>query len=171
MFWTLFGTLAAGFMGAGFVLILRIVFKRNLPGWAMPISAGLFMLAATISSEYQWFDNTVASLPEGAEVVATREHSAFWQPWTYVAPYVTSFVVVDRATIETNEAEPDLRLVTAYVFTRWRQTADLRLVVDCAENLRADMTEGAELDENGRPIDVTWRDVAADDPLLLATCR
>ena len=158
-------------MGAGFVLILRIIFKRKMPGWAMPVSAGLFMLAATISSEYVWFENTLATLPEGTEVVATRERSAFWQPWTYVVPYVTSFVVIDRATIQTNEAEPDLRLVTAYVFTRWRATADLRLVIDCATPARADMTEGAELDENGRPIDVTWHEVAEDDPLLQASCR
>lgn len=170
MFITLIGTIAAGFMGAGFVLILRFLLKERVPKWAIPIAAGAFMLAATISSEYGWFPNASASLPEGVEVVATREAQAFWRPWTYVTPFVDSFMAMDRETVLINPENGDQRLVDLYLFTRWRATTQLQLAVDCAAGARAEPGEAVDLDDNGWPAGVIWRQVAEDDALLTAAC-
>ncbi len=172
---TLIGTIAAGFLGAGCVLLLRFVLRRfgaeeRLPRWATPVAAGAFMLAATISSEYGWFANTRAGLPEGVEVVATREHSAPWQPWTYLRPYVNSFIAMDQNSIRSNADEESLKIVDLYMFTRWQAAQQMQMAVDCAAGRRADPAEGIEMDADGRPTGVAWRDVTADDPLFGAAC-
>ena len=170
MFITLIATLAAGFLGAGCVMLLRFVFKDRVPRWATPVAAGSFMLAATISSEYAWFPQASANLPEGVEVVVTRERQAAWQPWTYLRPYVSSFVALDGESIRTNEADEGLRIVDLYIFTRWQSTQQLQVAVDCTQGLRADPADGIEMDGDGRPTGVTWRNVEEGDPLFGAAC-
>ena len=172
---TLVGTIAAGFLGAGSMLLLRFVLRRfgqehRMPGWGTPVAAGAFMLAATISSEYGWFANTRANLPDGVAVVVTREHSAPWQPWTYLRPYVNSFIAIDHGSVRTNADLAALRIVDLYIFTRWQAAQQMQIAVDCASSRRADPAEGIEMDGDGRPVGVTWRDVSADDPLYSAAC-
>ncbi|MEM1272760.1 MAG: hypothetical protein AAGF88_03030 [Pseudomonadota bacterium] len=170
MFITLVGTIAAGFLGGGCVLLLRFVFKDRVPKWALPITAGAFMLAATISSEYGWFRNTAANLPGGVEVVATHERQAPWQPWTYAAPYVNSFIAFDRGSVRTNADTPSLKIADLFIYTRWQPPRQVQLAVDCDAGLRADPAEGVEMDDDGRPVGVTWREVPQDDALMRAAC-
>lgn len=162
----------AGFMGAGCVLLAKVALKKvvTIPRSAVPIGAGLFMIAATVSSEYGWFPNAARSLPQGFEVVATVDFQEWWKPWTQVRPYVNSFLAMDVATMRQNETNPDLRIVDLYVHTRWQPIRSLQLAVDCGEGTRADPAEGISMDETGRPTGVTWRTVPADDPLLSAAC-
>lgn len=175
MFVTLIATVAAGFLGAGCVLLLRFVMRRfgvedRLPRWATPVAAGGFMLAATISSEYAWFSNSEANLPDGVEVIATREHQAAWQPWTYLRPFVSSFVALDVESVRTNATDEGLKIVDLYVFTRWRPTQQLQVAVDCGQSLVADPADGVQMDGEGRPAGVVWREVTSDDPILSSTC-
>jgi len=170
MFITLIATIAAGFLGAGCVMLLRFVIKDRVPRWATPIAAGSFMLAATISSEYAWYGNAVSGLPDGFEIVDTRERQAAWQPWTYLRPYTVSFVALDGESTRINSGDADLKIVDLYIFTRWQSTRQLQMAVDCGLGRRADPAEGIEMDSEGRPEGVTWRDVGAEDPLFGAAC-
>lgn len=176
MFITLIAALAAGFLGAGFVMLLRFVMRRfgvehRLPGWATPVAAGGFMLAATISSEYVWFQQSSAQLPDGLEVVATRERQAPWQPWTYVKPYVGSYVAFDGDSVRANSDDPDLLVADVFLFARWQGTRQLQVAFDCGTGRRADPAEGVAMDAEGRPTGVAWREVPGDDPLYAAACN
>ena len=72
----------------------------RLPRWLAPVAAGLGMIAATITSEYGWFTRTSQTLPEGMTIAQTVEKRAFYQPWTYVTPYIDRFVAVDVGTMQ-----------------------------------------------------------------------
>lgn len=170
MLFTLIAVAAAGIVGGVMMALLRWRFGPRIPGWAVPVTAGALMLAATVSSEYGWFGNTRSALPDGVEIIATHEHQAFYQPWTYLVPYINGFVAVDGGSVRTNDAVPDLRLANVYVFARWQAPTEVPIAVDCAENARADLIDGVEFDDDGRPEGVTWRPVAEDDALLGAVC-
>lgn len=170
MFLSLMATLFAGFAGAGMVLLLRTVLKDRIPKWATPVAAGAAMIAATIGSEYSWYDTTRQALPEGMEVVATRENTSWWRPWTYAAPYVDGFVALDRVSVRTNDAAPGVHLLNLYVFGRWAATTEIPSLVDCLENRRAEVIDGVEFDQDGAPLNADWRDVPEDDALLSAVC-
>ncbi|MBF9036777.1 hypothetical protein HKCCE2091_21290 [Rhodobacterales bacterium HKCCE2091] len=169
MLFTLIAVAAAGLVGGIMAALLRWRYRR-IPGWVVPVTAGALMLAATISSEYGWFGNTRDALPEGVEIVATHEHRAPYQPWTYLVPYINGFVAVDGGSLRTNDAVPDLRLVNVYVFARWQAPTEVPIAVDCAQGARADLIDGVEFDADGRPEGVTWREVPEDDALLGAVC-
>ncbi|MBO6602253.1 hypothetical protein [Rhodophyticola sp.] len=170
MFFTLIATLFAGLAGAGMVMLLRTILKDRVPKWATPIAAGAAMIAATIGSEYAWYDGTLQTLPAGMEVVATRENQSWWRPWTFVVPYTDGFVAVDQSSVRTNDAVPGVHLLNVYVFARWQAATQIPSLVDCIRNRRADVIDGIEFDENGTPIDADWREVAPDDALLAAVC-
>ncbi len=171
MIYTLIGTFVAGFAGAGFVLMLRFLYKERIPKGATPVAAGLCMLAATIGSEYSWYGNTHANLPEGMEVVTVRDQQNWYRPWTFVAPYVTAFVAIDRLSERTNEAVPDVHLLNFYLFQRFNAAVEMPTLVDCTERTRASVIDGLEFDDDGRPLNVQWTAVAADDALVLAACE
>jgi hypothetical protein len=163
MFFTLIAVIFAGLAGAGVMLILRKVLRGRLPGWAVPVGAGAAMLATTISSEYSWYERTVASLPTGVEVLQTRETRAFWRPWTYVVPMVEGFIALDTTKSVANEAAPGLYLVDTYIFGRWKPVTQVQLMIDCPGGRRADPARG----DGGEPV---WRDVGGDDPILRGVC-
>lgn len=171
MFITLMVTIFAGFAGAGLVLLLRLGLGGRVPKWATPVAAGGAMIAATIASEYSWYSTTEASLPEGFEIIATHERQAWWQPWTIIHPYTDGFVAIDMPSIRTNDAVPGMRLLNIYVFARWAAPTEVPTVIDCDGNRRADLIDGVEFDANGAPIDPPWRNVDADDVMLIAACR
>jgi hypothetical protein len=170
MIYTLIGTFAAGICGAGFVLMLRFLYKERIPKGAAPVAGGLFMLAATIGSEYSWYPNTIANLPDVIEVVTVRDQQNWYRPWTFVAPYVTAFVAIDRSSTRTNDAVPDIHLLNFYLFQRFNAVVEMPTLVDCAERNRANVIDGLEFDDDGRPVDVQWTAVAGDDALVQAAC-
>ena len=86
MFLELIAVAVAGFAGAGAIMALRLVLGDRLPRWLVPVGAGLAMLAATISSEYNWFSRTAGALPEGVVVADSVTDTAPWRPWTYLVP-------------------------------------------------------------------------------------
>ena len=111
MFFELIGTIFAGVTMGLIVWAVNRALKGRLPGWLVPVSAGLAMLVATISSEYGWFARTQATMPQGFVVADAIEEQVFYRPWTYAVPYVSRFVAVDQATARTHPAQPDKRIV------------------------------------------------------------
>jgi hypothetical protein len=166
MFLELIAIFAAGFGAAGAVLLLNRLTGGRVPGWVMPVAAGLTMLGFGIWSEYTWAARTAEALPEGVEVVDSTETRALWKPWTYLMPQTTRLVALDRSTIRDNPDAPQVRLVELYLFQRWRATESLPVLVDCARSARALVTDAA-LEE---PAKADWTQIPKDDPLIRAVC-
>ena len=171
MFFELIGTIVAGAAVALLVWAINRALGGRLPKWLMPASAGVAMILATISSEYSWFDRSVGNMPEGFVVATTVEETAFFRPWTYVAPYVTRYVAVDQASIRTNEAQPGQRIVDLVFYGRWARTAKVPMLFDCAGARRADIVDGIEFGENGAVVNASWITVDQADPVLTAACE
>ncbi len=168
MLFELIATVTAGFAAAGLVLLIRRFV--TLPRWAMPAGAGLAMLAFAIWSEYSWFDRTTGGLPDGIEVARTVESSAPWRPWTYAAPFVDRFIAVDLASVRTNDAVPDQRMVDLLVFRRWTPVGRVRAVFDCGGGRRADLVEGVNFTEDGRIEGANWVEMGPEDPVFAQAC-
>lgn len=171
MFFELVATLVAGVGAAGVVMLLNRTSGGRLPRWAMPVGAGLAMIAMAIWNEYTWFDRTVATLPEGVEVISTVESRSFYRPWTYAVPFVQRFAAVDTATLRQHEAAPDMRVASMLLMSRWSQPMQLPVVYDCAENRRAGGDVPFELGADGSVTASNWQDVPDGDPALRAVCN
>lgn len=172
MFLELIATFIAGLASAGIIMLTNKMTGGHLPKWTIPAGAGAGMIALTIWSEYNWYERTANTLPEGMEIAATIENQAFYRPWTYVAPYVTRFAAVDRASIMANPAAPDYRIARVVFMGRWAPVRQVRMLFDCDGNRRVDLVEGVELDDDGLPIDGSpWLRLEADDALLTSACK
>ncbi|MFK7744852.1 MAG: hypothetical protein AB8B47_07350 [Roseobacter sp.] len=171
MFFELIGTIVAGVAMALIVWAVNRTLKGRLPSWLIPVSAGLAMLIATISSEYGWFSRTQATMPQGFAVAQTVEETAFYRPWTYAKPFISRFVAVDLATMRTHPEQPNQRIVDLVFYGRWTRTAKVPMLFDCAENKRADIVDGIEFGENGEVVGVTWINVVSEDPVLRVACE
>lgn len=167
----LIATVAAGVVAAALMMMLRFVVRGKLPGSAVPIAAGLAMLAYAVWSEQTWFDRRVEALPEGFEVVSSVETQAWFRPWTYIVPMTSRFMAADIAGMRRNEAVPDQALLEVLLAARWMPDALLPVLIDCAGKRRADIVDGAEMDDDGRLIDAKWYDLDAGDLLLEKVCR
>ncbi|MEM6390249.1 MAG: hypothetical protein AAF825_10465 [Pseudomonadota bacterium] len=171
MLFSFLATVFAGFAGAGVAMILRLVFKDRMPGWSVPAAAGTMMLLANISSEYNWYNGTVSALESGFEVVETRQVTSWYRPWTYLRPFTNSFVAVHPGSVQSNDEVPGLRLMSAFIFERWSPQIEMAMLIDCDQSRRADLIGNVSFDEDGRPINAPWRDVADDDPFLQFACQ
>ena len=170
MFFELIGTIIAGAAAGLLVWAINRTLKGRLPQWLIPASAGLAMIAATISSEYGWYNRTVATMPQGIVVAQTIEEKAFYRPWTYATPFVSRFVAVDQQSIRTHPDQPDQRIVDLVFYGRWTRTAKVPMLFDCAKFKRADVVDGINFDDTGRVIDAQWFNVPLNDPLLTTAC-
>ncbi len=162
MFLELIAVAVAGFAGAGAIMALRLVLGDRLPRWLVPVGAGLAMLAATISSEYNWFSRTAGALPEGVVVADSVTDTAPWRPWTYLVPLTDRFVAVDTGNLVQNE-EQGLYMADLYFFGRWKPVQSVQMMIDCADGRRADPALG----DGSHPV---WRDVGTEDPIVRTVC-
>lgn len=170
MFLELIGTVFAGVAFAGVVMVLNKLSGGRLPRWAAPVAAGLGMITMTIVSEYSWYDRTRDTLPGSLEIIQEVESRAFYRPWTYAVPFVDRFAAIDTVSVRTNEQVPDQRLVDLYFFGRWAPVSKLPVAVNCAENRRANLADGAEFGDDGRLLNADWITAGTDDPVIEATC-
>ncbi|MEM0946514.1 MAG: hypothetical protein AAGK37_03840 [Pseudomonadota bacterium] len=165
MFLELIATFAAGAGAAGIVLILNMLTKGRLPRWAMPVAAGLAMIGVAISSEVSWGARTTEGLPEGVVVVDEVKETAWYRPWSFLAPPTTRLVALDTGSLQTNPDEPGIVLADLYLFARWRPSARVPQLLNCAETTRADVTDATLSD----PDTATWR--TAEARLIKAACK
>lgn len=170
MLFELIAVITAGFLSAGLVLIGRRA-VRAVPRWLVPVAAGAAMIVVAVSLEYSWYERTRDSLPEGIEVALTRENQAPWRPWTYLRPFVDRFIAVDRASVRTHEAAPELRMVDLVAFARWSPPQRLAVVVDCATGRRVDLSAGVTMTEDGGLDGARWHEMGLDHPLTRVACE
>ena len=163
MFLELIAVIVAGFAGAGVMMLIARAAGGRVPKWMIPVAAGAAMIGTTISSEYSWFDRTSSALPEGMQVVQTADSTAFYRPWTYLAPYTDRFIALDTENVRTNSTNADLYMADLYFFRRWGTIQSVELMVNCQTGQRADPALG----DGGDPV---WRDTAADDPIVNRVC-
>ncbi|XKH59718.1 hypothetical protein LG290_13760 [Halomonas sediminis] len=104
MLWHLVAAVFAGLAAAGVGLFLRVVTRKWLPSWIVPVCAGLGMLAYQINHEYSWFSHKQSQLPESAQIISSERGEAFWRPWTYFFPMTIAFRVVDQDNMVKSEA-------------------------------------------------------------------
>lgn len=167
MFFELIATFVAGLGAAGIVLLLGRLTGGRLPRWLTPLAAGAAMIGVAIWSEMTWGQRTAAALPESVEVAERVEESAWWRPWTYVWPQTTRMMAVDTASIRTNAAADNTRLVDLYLFARWQPATLVPQLVRCSEPARADVTDAALAE----PQAADWRPVPADSDLIRLACK
>jgi len=156
---------------AGIILLVNKALRGRLPRWLVPASAGLAMITFSIWSEYTWYPRTADSLPDEVVIAWSNENSAPWKPWTYFLPQTTRFVAVDTGTIRTNDAQPGQRMVDLYLMGRWAPGRQVRILVDCKDNRRADLMEGVTMDDAGGVDPDAWVTMPDDDPVLATACN
>ncbi|MCA8884601.1 MAG: hypothetical protein KDA50_12775 [Rhodobacteraceae bacterium] len=171
MFLELIATFVIGLGAAGVIMLANRLTGRRLPRWFIPAGAGLAMISFTIWSEYAWYNHTASGLPEGVEIAWVNEDRAMYRPWTYVVPQKNRFVAVDHRTVRTNDALPDQKMVDLFFMGRWAPSRQVRVVLDCAANRRADLMEGVGMDESGAVEDSAWVPVDPKDPVLRTACK
>ncbi|MBM7068717.1 hypothetical protein [Actibacterium sp. 188UL27-1] len=171
MFFELIGTIIAGVAAGLIVWAINRTIGKRLPKWLAPVAAGTAMLAATISSEYSWYNRTVATLPPGSSVAYTVEEQAFYRPWTYAKPYISRFAAVDLAAKRTHPEQPGQRIVDLFFFGRWAKTAKVPILFDCTGGRRADIVDGIEFGDNGTVLNADWVTMPDDDPIQQAACK
>lgn len=162
--------IVAAVAAAGLVLLLgrlgRMTGRFHVARWVMPAAAGAALFGFATWSEYSWFARTRAELSADIVVASAPRESTPWRPWTYLVPMVTRFVAVDRSAAA---AGAEVFATNAYVVTRWGRTQTVPVAFDCARGVRADLIDGAGLNEDGTLNGTVWVE-AADDPLVAAAC-
>lgn len=170
MFWVLITAFVAGFGGAGIGLALRAATRNRLPKGIVPISAGLAMLAATVGTEYSWYPSVLRAMPPDLVIITEREQQAWYQPWTFVRPWVRGFVGFSPSESAETVEGSGIYLVQVRLQERWQPQIVLPNLVDCDGSRRAEARSDTAFSDTGEPIGVSWLDVAPDDPILSAVC-
>ncbi len=170
MFLELIATVFAGLAAAGVVLLVNRLLGNRLPNWIVPVCAGLGMIATTISNEYSWYSRTAANLPDGLSIAQTVENKSYYQPWTFLIPYIDRFVAVDINSTLINPDIPHQRMIDIYFFGRWYPANKMRVLLDCQHSRRAQLITDANFDKNGHVVDPPWVGVTPTDPVLKMGC-
>lgn len=171
MFWSLLTAIVAAFAGAGIGLMLRHLSGKRLPQTVIPVSAGIAMLVATVALEYQWSDSVLSTMAPDTVVISERDQQAWYQPWTFVQPWVRGFIGFSPDEVTETAESSGILVVQLRRQERWQPQMVLPILVDCSGSRRADVRPETEFDEDGRPINAAWRDVSADDPIVSSVCR
>lgn len=103
-------------------------------------------------------------------VISERHQQAWYQPWTYVRPWVRGFVSYSPSeTVETAEGSGILA-VQIRLQERWQPEVVRPILVDCENARRASLTPETEFDDEGHPIDADWFEAGRSDPIITAVC-
>jgi len=170
VFWALMTALFAGIAGAGIGLGLRALSGKRLPKGIIPVCAGATMLVATVGTEYGWYTNVLRTMAPDLVVISEREQQAWYQPWTFVRPWVRGFIGYSPSEMVETAEGSDIYVVQLRRQERWQPQMVLPNIVDCEGGRRADILPDTEFSETGEPVGVTWREVPDDDPILSAVC-
>ena len=171
MFWTLLTAFVAGFAGAGVGLALRHLSRQRLPKGIIPVSAGLAMIVATVGLEYGWYSNVLDTMPADTVVISERTQQAWYQPWTFVNPWVRGFIAHSPSeSVETADSSGILA-VQVRIHERWQPEVVMPILVDCANTRRAEVNAETDFTADGQPTNATWLVVEATDPILHSVCR
>lgn len=160
-----------GLAVAGAIMAINVAIGRRLPGWLVPAAAGISMIAFMVTMEYTWLPRTMASLPEGIEVVSVSRESSWYRPWTYLRPLSLRAVTLDTRRNRTHPAQPGQVMTSVVLLGRWMPVRRIPVVFDCQAGRRADLHAAVELGDDGHLSGADWRELAPDDPALAIACR
>lgn len=167
MLYELIATLSAGFAMAGIALVLRhltkLLLKKQLPKWILPLFAGIGIFSFQIHQEYNWFSQMQSKLQQGTIVVKTVEKTYWYRPWTYAKPQIVRFMAVDIANAEINKINPQLKRVNIYLFERRMSSKIIPQLFDCEKNQMANIPTQSEK--------IEWVAMNTDDNLYKVVCK
>lgn len=166
MLWDLIATIVAGLGAAGIAMLLRKLSANKLPRSLVPIFAGIAMILFQVIGEYQWFEHQQTLLPEGVAVVMTAQDQKPWRPWSYLWPQTNRFIAADFKNAVANEHNPNIKLLTLYVFEQKSPALPIKQVIDCQFKKRADFSKELPIPAQGEAPNELWRDVETDSKLL-----
>ncbi|MBF9058044.1 hypothetical protein HKCCSP123_02495 [Rhodobacterales bacterium HKCCSP123] len=170
MFWSLVTVFIAGFAGAGIGYLLRTITRQRLPKGIVPICAGLTMIIATIGQEYGWEGGVRSTMAEDLVIVSTREQQAWYQPWTYIKPWVRGFIAYSPSENVETTAGSGIYAVQLRIQERWQPQTVMPVLVDCGASRWTDVTPDMTFTDTGEPEGVPWRETGAEDPVVSAVC-
>lgn len=170
MFFELLAAVIAGIGAAGVAVGIRKLSKGAIPGFAIPIAAGLGMLSAAIWSEYDWYPHQVDTLGDEFAVAATFAEPSPFRPWTYLRPFVSRFMAVHIGGAQRNQNAPGQVIVDVVLFQRYAPQHTAPVLIDCIGARRADLSDGASFGADGAVVDARWVDVGGGDPLVSTVC-
>lgn len=164
-------TISAGVGLAGVVMAIRHFTRGKLPKYVIPAFVGLGMLIFSIWNEYSWFPRVREALPEEVVILSAPNDRVAYRPWTYLFPVSTRFVALDGTSVRPATGNPSLQLADAMIVQRWVKTVRIPMAFDCAQNLRADLVEGAAIGADGTLSGAAWQRVDATDEMQVAACQ
>ncbi len=161
MFWDITAMIFAGFLFAGFAMPIKIFYKKT-PKWVIPVMAGLGMMSYQVYSEYSWYGDTAAKLPEGSVVVTSVPQSVWFRPWSFIKPQVFQFVVLD--TVNVTSVSDSVKQAQVYFFERRLPAQKLDVLFDCQKGVQTyvinqDLTR------------LNWQKLAYTDRALELICK
>jgi len=171
MFWSLLTAFVAAFAGAGVGLALWHLTGKRLPKSIIPVGAGIAMIVSTVALEYQWSANVLRTMAPDTVVVSERRQQAWYQPWTYVRPWVRGFIGFSPEELTETAPGSGILVVQMRRQERWQPQVVIPNLVDCDAGRRAELHTDMTFDDAGQPQNANWRDVPADDPIVSAVCR
>lgn len=178
MLFEFIATIAAAFGMAGLALVITHLSKlagKRAPRWLVPLFAAIGIFGFQIHQEYNWYQQQVAKLPEGVEVVKTAESVVWFRPWSYLKPQVLRFIAADIGNAVPQVDNPNIHLVNLYLFERRRSVQQMPQVIDCKAPARADYVipeanSTLTIDEHVKKTTM-WRPLEKNDPLFISICH
>ncbi len=170
MFWTLVTVFVAGFAGAGLGFLLRSVTRKKLPKGIVPICAGLTMIAAAVGQEYSWHEGVLRTMAEDLVIVSKREQRAWYQPWTFVQPWVRGFIAYSPVEAVETALGSGVWAVQLRIQERWQPQTVMPVLVDCVRQRWTDLSPDVLFNPSGQPENVLWRDGSDEAPVVRSVC-
>lgn len=162
--------IALGLGVAGLMVGFRFLTGQRLPGYVIPASAGLSMIAMMVYLEYGWAERTIERLPEGVTVTAKSTDQMWFRPWTYIKPLTLRIVAIDTRRNRTHENQPHQVMTTVMLLGRWMPIREIPVVYDCKSQQRADLSSEVQFGNGGELINAQWRTLPENDRALEVAC-
>lgn len=170
MILTLVGAIVLGIAVGGTLLLVINFLRLPLPGWIVPLAAGTAMIGFAIYLDYTWFGRLAAALSPRSVIAATYADTSPLKPWTYLAPPVNRFVVVDAGSILPVAGTAAVVQAIVIGVARWQPTWTRAMLFDCQTPRRADLGGAPVVDGSGEVVGIDWVPVDAGDDLWRAVC-
>ncbi|SDT92872.1 hypothetical protein SAMN05216296_0648 [Pseudomonas pohangensis] len=168
MLWTLIAIGIAGLGAAGIAMLLRKLTRNRLPKWIIPAFGGLGMLGYQIYYEYNWFEHQLQRQPAEAVLVASETGEVLWRPWTFFRPMTTAFTVLDKKSLQREEASGQ----TVVAFNLYRfEKQHIDQVSHQSYLLNCTTAELLPLDPQQKPLLEQIRRIERTETLYLQVCE
>ena len=171
MLFVLLGTFIAGIGAAGAaVVVYKFILRRPRPKGAIPISAGIAMIALQIVLDYGWYSRATADFGDDVVVLQTAQGTSLLQPLSFLIPRTDRFLALNKTTIRTNENLPGIKLAEVFQAEKDGPTNSVLQLIDCPGKRRADWTGSMPPSMHDLESKTKWYSLDTEAPLLHAAC-